>query len=633
MLPFPSDPESPRDYIDTGIDGIGMEPAQYLQAKGYYEDASQLPILANDNMQSIPAEYLQTDFTTTNHATLYSIPSTCGSLTEDTTFDTTMSGRQSDAYSDNISAPVHMVHADSQGSFLGPYGAGTESTIALSYSNSMGADGSLAKASFVSDDDFRGIGSRYLSAGHVGHGLQSSPGPAYSPEATQAMEITETLNTYSSLGLNPRDADAFAFSDYAASQHFSADMERSISGTSARSNTSLRIRAKTSLRRQLDNACKIQIQPKMAAPAKPAASVGVSQPSRPAVPGSVKESGGSINAKVEITKAKRERPKSKKLFCDLCDQCPEGFRGDHELRRHKNSKHATTFKKWYCRDPHTNGVETSITAIRPLSDCKHCREGKPYGIYYNAAAHLRRTHFKQKPSRKGGSNTALPVESNNNHTDPDAGGDWPPMSELKKWMVEDTIPGDQADSVLEAGNMDEEDDDVFSEAQDVQANENVIENMDASIGTDMGDIPNYTYFGMGMGFAFSQDAAAAATAMAARGDAVGRGMVHSAELQAEMPRLDGFQHQAAAVYAQGGGPISSAHFLEPQSNPGHLLREMSSLDSSGFVSSPSGTTVTQGTAHPFIAEQHLDAARFDYSQQYAPGDSLEFDFLSLGGAI
>ncbi|KAL1893291.1 hypothetical protein Sste5346_006467 [Sporothrix stenoceras] len=634
MLSYRPNTDGPQDLSDMGFDGIGMAPDQFLRTRGIYEDASQLPISTSDSTQSIPADFFQSEFPTTSHTALYSLPSTCGSLTEDTTFDAAMSGRQSDRFSDNISAPVQMVHADSQGSFLGPYGAGAESAFAMSYTNSMGADGSLDKAYFVSDDDVRGIGSRYLSAAYRVPS-QTSPGATYSPEATQSMERTDTINTYSSFGLNTADESAFAFSDNSVPQHFSAEMERSISSTSAKSNKSLRMRAKSSLRRHLDNASKNLLQPKAATPMKPAANIGVPQPSRPAVSGPVKESAGSTNAKVEISKAKRDRPKSKKIFCDLCDLCPEGFRGDHELRRHKLSKHAMTVKKWRCRDPHKDGVETSITAIRQLSDCKHCKEGKAYGIYYNAAAHLRRTHFKQKPSRKGSNAATSAVESHGNHQDADGGGDWPPMNELKKWMVEITICGNQVISAADAGNMEEEEEDFFSEAQDVQANEDVVENMDTSTGTDMGDISNYTYFGMGMGFAFPQDAAAAAAVMATGGDASCLRMAQSAEIQAEMPRLNNLQHQAqATMYPQGGGLISSAHFLEPQSNASHLLREMSGLDSSGFVSSPSGTTITQGTAHPFIAEQHhLDAASFGYSQQYAPNDLLEFDYVPLGGSI
>ncbi|KAF7557396.1 hypothetical protein G7Z17_g648 [Cylindrodendrum hubeiense] len=121
--------------------------------------------------------------------------------------------------------------------------------------------------------------------------------------------------------------------------------------------------------------------------------------------------------------------KHRKIFCDLCDEHPEGFRGDHELRRHINAKHESVVKKFVCRDPADVGLVSEVQAINPLSKCKACVAGKQYGAYYNAVAHLRRAHFKSKTRR-------IKKETNHAKRGPKSGGDWPPISELKLWFTE-----------------------------------------------------------------------------------------------------------------------------------------------------------------------------------------------------
>ncbi|KAJ4290155.1 hypothetical protein N0V88_006664 [Collariella sp. IMI 366227] len=93
----------------------------------------------------------------------------------------------------------------------------------------------------------------------------------------------------------------------------------------------------------------------------------------------------------------------------------EGFRGEHELRRHNDAKHAALVKRWVCTQP--SEPPGSPQPVIPLNKCKACVTQKRYGAYYNAAAHLRRAHFN--PHRGG-----------------KASGDWPPMSILKDWMRE-----------------------------------------------------------------------------------------------------------------------------------------------------------------------------------------------------
>lgn len=106
----------------------------------------------------------------------------------------------------------------------------------------------------------------------------------------------------------------------------------------------------------------------------------------------------------------------RRVFCTKCNEYPEGFRGDHELRRHNDAKHASLVKRWVCKEPDIP-PPPHLQPVVLLSKCKACVARKQYGAYYNAAAHLRRAHFN--PHRGG-----------------KASGDWPSMSILKDWMEE-----------------------------------------------------------------------------------------------------------------------------------------------------------------------------------------------------
>jgi hypothetical protein len=115
------------------------------------------------------------------------------------------------------------------------------------------------------------------------------------------------------------------------------------------------------------------------------------------------------------------RPQHPKILCPKCNIRPEGFRGDHELRRHIESKHTTVRKVWICVDASRDG--------NFLSSCKHCRNKKTYNAYYNAAAHLRRAHFHP---RKRGRKSRNESERRGGK----GGGNDPSMEFLKNWMKE-----------------------------------------------------------------------------------------------------------------------------------------------------------------------------------------------------
>ncbi|ORY04018.1 hypothetical protein BCR34DRAFT_63845 [Clohesyomyces aquaticus] len=142
----------------------------------------------------------------------------------------------------------------------------------------------------------------------------------------------------------------------------------------------------------------------------------------------IRSSDGSSKDVAAISKAPYTRPKHEKV---KCEQCGEKFRGTHELERHMQRKHAEVRKGWVCFD--------SSPGQKFLANCKHCRNKKIYGAYYNAAAHLRRYHFHPKQrGRKGKSDERRGGSG---------GGNDPPMEMLKNgWMREVDVLNDSSPS-------------------------------------------------------------------------------------------------------------------------------------------------------------------------------------------
>ncbi|KAH7078880.1 hypothetical protein BKA63DRAFT_563549 [Paraphoma chrysanthemicola] len=119
-----------------------------------------------------------------------------------------------------------------------------------------------------------------------------------------------------------------------------------------------------------------------------------------------------------------------RLKCPACSDYPDGFRSEHELRRHTNRVHRKTRKVWVTID--TSPDKTF------LANCKACQTGKRYNECYNAASHLRRMHFH--PHKRGERKmTAAEARRGGKPGDLD-----PPMDVLKSnWLREvDEIIGD-----------------------------------------------------------------------------------------------------------------------------------------------------------------------------------------------
>ncbi|RWA11944.1 hypothetical protein EKO27_g3170 [Xylaria grammica] len=149
----------------------------------------------------------------------------------------------------------------------------------------------------------------------------------------------------------------------------------------------------------------------------------------PISPPSPSTEGSPARVESKKGKAKSVQLKHQKVFCDQCDDRPEGFRDRHELQRHREAKHPGAVKKFICVHPSINGFKVITPIVHPLEKCRACKERKQYSAYYYAVAHLRRAHFRERPSRPKGKSTAIAAFGR----DPRSG---PPIQELKGWIKE-----------------------------------------------------------------------------------------------------------------------------------------------------------------------------------------------------
>jgi len=114
-------------------------------------------------------------------------------------------------------------------------------------------------------------------------------------------------------------------------------------------------------------------------------------------------------------------------------------------------------KKFVCITP--TSLHDLPKPVVPLSKCKACtQQRKQYGAYYNAAAHLRRAHFR--PKAKGRSKSSSKADDPTKRAGK-GGGNWPTMEDLKPWMMEvEVMTSDYSPTMAQEDETSMSDDDI-----------------------------------------------------------------------------------------------------------------------------------------------------------------------------
>lgn len=371
------------------LDNVGEDPAAWMARTGLVTPSVSLtlsPVVPSTRHMSINTQHDMFSM---------QLPPTPSSDSQSLTTATTLTGntlsRQNSFYYNDLPGSIEMMHVMSQNSFS----TDINDLHDEDHSYTEVAPHSISSHIRRSSDEEQ----TQLLAGLGGTSNDS--------QFSQSFSSTEALAQFQSSG----------FSGEPMEKSQSTDSTSSSSSSSSS-------RSKQRLQAQIASAASRLIKP------KGGDGTAMSRDNSSQSMARVKSKDGQ-QEKIAIAKPTYQRPKHDRVYCKKCEDHTEGFRGEHELRRHEDRQHKTMVKKWVCITP--SNLNDLPKPVVPLSKCKACTQHqKKYGAYYNAAAHLRRAHFR--PKAKGRSKTKHGDEAAKRGGK--GGGNWPSMEELKPWMKE-----------------------------------------------------------------------------------------------------------------------------------------------------------------------------------------------------
>ncbi|CUS12143.1 unnamed protein product, partial [Tuber aestivum] len=248
---------------------------------------------------------------------------------------------------------------------------------------------------------------------------------------------------------------------------------------------------------------------------------------------------GPKDAAVPAAKPSYVRPSQPRVHCKYCNDCPDGFRGDHELRRHTEREHTRLRKMFVIKDISLDG--------QFLAKCKVCQSGKKYGIDYNAAAHLRRQHFDRE-AKEGAKKKKMTFNAST-----------PDMATLRKWIEEVEVEVEDGEYPSE-----EQADDAHESVNNEPTSAEESEKED-----DISRVSNPENTAVGNStapVAVAQDGALGISGIPMQQDPFAGAAWEQPANWCESGNVFDLSHNYAVQYSVTGGSIRLADALNPQNN-------------------------------------------------------------------